>query len=98
MKEHHAGSLDHIETRELADSLFLVGPGQNFDPELDSVAVVPGDPFEGLGESKGEGQGEIKPDVAAVALPLEGGEAGATESKLARVEIPVVVAKVVVLC
>ena len=98
MKEHHAGSLDHIETSELADSLFLVGPGQNFDPELDSVAVVPGDPFEGLGESRGEGQGEgeIKPNVAAGALPLEGGEAGATESKLARVEIPVVVAKVVV--
>ena len=84
--------MDHIETREAVDSLFLVGPGHSFDPELDSVESS--DPFEGLGEGRGEGQGEgegeIKPDVA---LPLEGGETGATESKMARVEIPVVVAK-----
>ena len=106
LKEYHAGALDQAEARELVGGMFLVGPGQQFDSELDTAAgggtVAPGDPFEGV-ESRSEEQGvesrseEHKPNVVAGALvvALEAEKAGPTKSNQAKVETTVVVAKVV---
>ena len=38
LKEYHAGALDQAEARELVGGMFLVGPGQQFDSELDTAA------------------------------------------------------------
>jgi hypothetical protein len=60
LKEYHSGALDQAEARELVGGLFLVGPGQQFDSELDTAAggatMAPGDPFQGV-ESRSEEQG-----------------------------------------
>ena len=105
LKEYHAGALDQAEARELVGSLFLVGPGQQFDPELDTAAggvtTAPGDPFQGVeqGEEEqaggGEQAGEQKPNVVAGAVSPEAEKPGPTKSTQAKVETTVVVAKVV---
>ena len=79
--------------------MFLVGPGQQFDSELDTVpggaTMAQGDPFQGV-ESRSEEQ-EHKPNVVAgaLAVSLESEKAGPTKSKQAKVEPTVGVAKVV---
>ena len=100
LKEYHAGALDQAEARELVGSLFLVGPGHQFDPELDAAAgdvtTAPGDPFQGV-EQAGEEQkhvvagGEEQKHVVARAVSPEAEEPGPTQPK---VETNVVLAKV----
>ena len=62
LKEYHAGALDQAEARELVGSLFLVGPGSQFDPELDvtagDVTTAPDDPLQGV-EQSGEEQKHV---------------------------------------
>ena len=94
--------MDQAEARELVGGMFLVGPGQQFDSELDTAAgggtVAPGDPFEGVeSRSEEQGGGEHKPNVVAGALvvALESEKAGPTKSNQAKVETTVGVAKVV---
>ena len=102
LKEYHSGALDQAEARELVGGLFLVGPGQQFDSELDTAAggatTAPGDPFQGVeSRSEEQGGGEQKPNVVAgaLAVSLESEKAGPTKSKQAKVEPTVGVAKVV---
>ena len=86
----------------MVGGMFLVGPGQQFDSELDTVAggatMAQGDPFQGV-ESKSEeqGGGEHKPNVVAgvLTVSLESEKAGPTKSKQAKVEPTARVAKVV---
>ena len=96
LKEYHTGALDQAEARELVGSLFLVGPGHQFDPELDvaagDVTTAPDDPFQGV-EQAGEEQagGEEQKHVVARAVSPEAEEPGPTQTK---VETNVVLAKV----
>ena len=78
--------------------MFLVGPGQPFDLELDTVAGgAQGDPFQGVEQ----GGGEKKPNVVAgvLAVPLESESESEkpvpTKSKQAKVETTAGVVKVV---
>ena len=85
----------------MVGGMFLLGPGQQFDSELDTVGggatMAQGDPFQGV-ESRSEEQGgEHKPNVVAgvLAVSLEPEKAGPTKSKQAKVEPTAGVAKVV---
>lgn len=79
--------------------MFLMGPGQQFDSELDTVAGgAQGDPFQGV--EQGGGEGEKKPNVVGVlVVPLDSESETAspvpTKSKLAKVEITTGIVKVV---